>query len=367
VRIVIALIVLSSIVRGSLAETTRAQATPIPYQAAAYAELFEGALEDIDGYWRAQFSGSGFAYRTPSVRWREVREPDACGTFDPHSGPGAYCPLDEAIVLSVPWYEQLMADGVDFAWVTVAAHEWGHHIQFLLGIQPGPGSTFELQADCLAGAYAQDAAGSGLLERGDITEAVGMSSSAGDPVWLPEDHPGGARQRGRAPDQLHARLHQRRGRLLAAPRRSSSRDPRSRDAAGRRATLVTPTLLAIESFLPQELQLAQGQSFRIESEGISTFDDMVAGLPAPERTRDLLVEWGWQENVYRVFCLGRPAAERGRLGFARHPPLCLGRRSGRSPAVLRGRPTGGAGVRAGGRGPVRGPDRGDGGAGRQRF
>ena len=70
------------------------------------------------------------------------------------------------------------------------AHEWGHHLQTLLGIAPAPGNTFELQADCLAGAYASDAGQRGLLDPGDITEAVAMAATAGDPLGLPQDTPG---------------------------------------------------------------------------------------------------------------------------------------------------------------------------------
>jgi predicted metalloprotease len=78
----------------------------------------------------------------------------------------------------------------DFAPILVLAHEWGHHLQTVLGIAPSPGNTCELQADCLAGAYASDAAQRGLLDPGDITEAVAMSAAAGDPLGLPQDTPG---------------------------------------------------------------------------------------------------------------------------------------------------------------------------------
>jgi uncharacterized protein len=52
---------------------------------------------------------------------------------------------------------------------------------------PSPGNTVELQADCLAGAYASDAGQRGLLDPGDITEAVAMAAPAGDPLGLPQD------------------------------------------------------------------------------------------------------------------------------------------------------------------------------------
>jgi hypothetical protein len=78
----------------------------------------------------------------------------------------------------------------DFAPIVVMAHEWGHHVQALLGLAPARGNTVELHADCLAGAYASDAGQRGLLDPGDITEAVAMSAAAGDPLGLPQDTPG---------------------------------------------------------------------------------------------------------------------------------------------------------------------------------
>ena len=59
-----------------------------------------------------------------------------------------------------------------------------------LAIASAEGNTFELHADCLAGAYASDAGQRGLLDPGDITEAVAMAATAGDPLGLPQDTPG---------------------------------------------------------------------------------------------------------------------------------------------------------------------------------
>jgi hypothetical protein len=54
------------------------------------------------------------------------------------------------------------------------------------------------------------------------------------------------------------------------------------------------------------LELPQGQPFRLESEGISTFDDMVTGFPDAVEAAQLLREWGWQENVYRIYASDNP-------------------------------------------------------------
>src|SRR5688572_19444853 len=101
-----------------------------------------------------------------------------------------YCPLDQTIYYAEAFFQDREAQVGDFAWKVVLAHEWGHHVQTLLGIEPEPGTTFELQADCLAGAYAQDAGTRGWLDPGDITEAVTGSAAAGDPLGLPQDRPG---------------------------------------------------------------------------------------------------------------------------------------------------------------------------------
>jgi hypothetical protein len=64
--------------------------------------------------------------------------------------------------------------------------------------------------------------------------------------------------------------------------------------------------LDLSALVPSVLEMPQGQPFRLESEGISTFDDMVAGFPDPVESRELLLEWGWQENVFRIFTSDNP-------------------------------------------------------------
>jgi predicted metalloprotease len=101
-----------------------------------------------------------------------------------------YCPTEETIYYSPAGLNAHRRRIGDFAPIVVMAHEWRHHLQTHLGIAPARGNTFELQADCLAGAHTSDAGQRGLLDPGDITEAVAMAATAGDPLGLPQDTPG---------------------------------------------------------------------------------------------------------------------------------------------------------------------------------
>lgn len=303
------LLVISYLVTLCVPLSGAAQETPMPYQASAYAEEFEGALTDIDRFWQVKFQGAGVAYRSATVYWLETMEDTPCGPGDPHQGPGFYCPLNETIYLSIPWYWQFIEDDIDFAWVTVAAHEWGHHVQNLLRVSRG-GASFELQADCLAGAYAKEAATNNLLESGDITEAADLSGRSGDPAWLPTDQVGA---HGSGDDRLIN--------FMIGYINGVGDCGTPLDASGTVTPPLTPIppvsppqtvrsdrypALPLNTLLPATLSLTHGQDFREYSAGNSTFDDMLTSFSDPEETRRLLLDWGWQENVYRIFTADNP-------------------------------------------------------------
>jgi predicted metalloprotease len=110
----------------------------------------------------------------------------ACGTASSAVGP-FYCPLDQRVYIDLTFYDELRvrfgASG-DFAQAYVIAHEVGHHVQNLRGvIGHGPGRDsihVELQADCLAGAWARDADRRGEVEAGDVDSALNAASKIGD-------------------------------------------------------------------------------------------------------------------------------------------------------------------------------------------
>jgi predicted metalloprotease len=119
-----------------------------------------------------------------------------CGDAEGAMGP-FYCPADERVYIDLNFYDELKrkfgAPG-DFAQAYVIAHELGHHLQNILGIERkvrmaqerNPRAEkqlsvlMELQADCFAGIWAHETGQRGLLEAGDIDEALGAASAVGD-------------------------------------------------------------------------------------------------------------------------------------------------------------------------------------------
>jgi hypothetical protein len=124
----------------------------------------------------------------------EVRS--GCGFASAASGP-FYCPEDEHVYIDLSFYDELRsrfgAPG-DFAQAYVIGHEVGHHVQNILGIsdkvhdamQSGGSQAnelsvkLELQADCFAGVWAHSTQQRGLLEEGDVDEAMNAASAVGD-------------------------------------------------------------------------------------------------------------------------------------------------------------------------------------------
>jgi len=142
-------------------------------------------------FWEARFQEVGRAYDSPNgVIAFDEPIVTACGRADPEREAAFYCVIDEKIYYSAEFRTLIENQIGDFAWVIVVAHEWGHHIQaklgFDLGVVPDRAGEvapieFEQQADCLAGAYANDAELSGWLDPGDIDEALYMTEISGDP------------------------------------------------------------------------------------------------------------------------------------------------------------------------------------------
>jgi predicted metalloprotease len=138
-------------------------------------------FDDVQKTWNAQLRG----YETTRLVLFRDQVDSACGSASSAVGP-FYCPVDHEVYIDLTFYDQLRrkfgAPG-DFAQAYVIAHEVGHHVQNLSG-KLGRGEVHqiqvELQADCLAGAWAQAAEKRQLVEVGDIDEALNAAAQIGD-------------------------------------------------------------------------------------------------------------------------------------------------------------------------------------------
>jgi predicted metalloprotease len=154
-------------------------------------------LAKSEDVWTDVFRQNGRQYREPTLVLFNDRVDSACGIRGAAVGP-FYCPNDEKVYIDLAFYEQLRrefkAPG-DFAQAYVVAHEVGHHVQKLLGISDRVerleqqadeveanqlSVRLELQADFFAGVFARYVQNQGLLESGDIEEALRAASSVGD-------------------------------------------------------------------------------------------------------------------------------------------------------------------------------------------
>jgi len=153
-------------------------------------------LDDVQNTWSKILPQFGTQFQPAHlVLFRNSTE-SGCGTAQSAMGP-FYCPLDQKVYIDLGFYDELKkrfgATG-DFAQAYVLAHELGHHIQHLDGIdeqvraqqQRNPDAAnqlsvrLELQADCFAGVWAHSTQQRQILEQGDVEEAMNAASAVGD-------------------------------------------------------------------------------------------------------------------------------------------------------------------------------------------
>jgi len=151
-------------------------------------------VEDVQASWQQIFADAGRTYQPTVLVLFDKATPTACGTGSAASGP-FYCPADGKMYLDLGFFRELHdrfgAPG-DFAQAYVIAHEVGHHVQNLLGIDDevrAEGASgdanelsirMELQADCFAGVWGQSAFDDQLLESGDLEEGLAAAAAVGD-------------------------------------------------------------------------------------------------------------------------------------------------------------------------------------------
>ncbi|MEP9374064.1 neutral zinc metallopeptidase [Mesorhizobium sp. KR1-2] len=154
-------------------------------------------LAETEDTWSGIFQAHGWKYEEPKLVLFTGQTRSGCGFASAASGP-FYCPDDHKVYIDLAFYDQLSrqfgASG-DFAQAYVLAHEVGHHVQNLLGILPKVNQMrqsmdeeqsnamsvrVELQADCFAGIWGHYTGQKGLLEKGDLEEALNAAKQIGD-------------------------------------------------------------------------------------------------------------------------------------------------------------------------------------------
>jgi predicted metalloprotease len=154
-------------------------------------------LAETEDVWNGIFQAEGLKYQEPSLKLFKGGVQSACGYASSAAGP-FYCPGDQKVYLDTDFFGQLdnqFGASGDFAQAYVIAHEVGHHVQNLTGILPKFNEMrqqmseaqanemsvrVELQADCFAGVWGHYTKQKGLLEEGDLEEALNAAQQIGD-------------------------------------------------------------------------------------------------------------------------------------------------------------------------------------------
>ena len=159
-------------------------------------QLISFVLDDVQKTWTQIFTANGRTYRHAKLVLYRGSTYSGCGTARAATGP-FYCPQDEKVYIDLSFWDELKRFGgstAEFAQAYVIAHELGHHVQKLLGIEskeqhavaadPGDRNPLsvdtELQADCFAGVWAHSTEQRGIVHRADIAAALNAAAAVGD-------------------------------------------------------------------------------------------------------------------------------------------------------------------------------------------
>jgi uncharacterized protein len=152
-------------------------------------------VNSVQKFWDGVFQRSNRQYQYVDTVFFTDGVQSGCGFADSQVGP-FYCPRDQLVYIDLGFFDDLSRFGAEdtpFTEAYVIAHEYGHHVQDLLGVldqiqgdQQGPESLAvrsELQADCYAGVWAANAVKTGLIEeltQADVNSGLDAASAIGD-------------------------------------------------------------------------------------------------------------------------------------------------------------------------------------------
>lgn len=174
--------------------TTQRSISPQDDEAAKFTKV---VLADTEDTWGAIFKEMGRQYPQPKLVMYRGATRTACGTGQSVMGP-FYCPADSTVYIDLSFYDEMktkLGAGGDFAQGYVIAHEVGHHVQKLLGIEAKVRQLqqnasqaeanrlsvkMELQADCFAGVWGYNMQKQDVIETGDLQEALNTAEAIGD-------------------------------------------------------------------------------------------------------------------------------------------------------------------------------------------
>ncbi len=174
--------------------TTQRSLSPQDEEAAKFTKV---VLADTEDTWGAIFKDMGRQYPQPKLVMYRGATRTACGTGQSVMGP-FYCPADSTVYIDLSFYDEMktkLGAGGDFAQGYVIAHEVGHHVQKMLGIESKVRQLqqnasqaeanrlsvkMELQADCFAGVWGYNMQKQDVMETGDLQEALNAAEAIGD-------------------------------------------------------------------------------------------------------------------------------------------------------------------------------------------